>query len=284
MCSGLSVLTWKWNTLLPCLSHSCLDFPSLIPEVYPDKYTGQLKHHDQALVFCPSSTQPLFQPPNSWGSPRGPLGSIGCRGISEGFWETPLSSEAKAGGQLELLVLLSSAPVLAWVTLGVNSEIRVWASVVSLEEMFQETLVEKVGRETRAKKSIKDEFSSKSPSVGNWDLFPPGEQCRAFTLMWSPFRVKVTGFTHSSHQLLLECCSRRFWWPERSQWGMGWWKGAESWNLGKHPENGVCHRDKGWLPLLHRMCSLCLTTRWEGRSNSKEMWPQSLGIKVSEPK
>lgn len=121
---------------------------------------------------------------------------------------------------------------------------------------------------------------SKSPSVGNWDIFPLGEQCRTLTLMWSPLSgSRQQDLLTNSHQLLLECSCRRFWWPERDlsrEWGggrvleVGIWAGI--------PENGVCHRDTGWLHLLHTMSSLCLTTTMGRQIELKRCVPRSLEV------
>jgi len=119
---------------------------------------------------------------------------------------------------------------------------------------------------------------SKSPSVGNWDIFPLGEQCRTLTLMWSPLSgSRQQDLLTDSRQLLLECSWRRFWWPERDlsrEWGggrvleVGIWAGI--------PENGVCHRDTGWLHLLHTMSSLCLTTTMGRQIELKRCVPRAL--------
>lgn len=143
---------------------------------------------------------------------------------------------------------------------------------------FQETLVEKWGRETRKDKKSKMNSQSKSCSVGNWDIFPLGEQCRTLTLMWSPLSgSRQQDLLTNSHQLLLECSCRRFWWPERDlsrEWGGGRVLEVGIW--ASIPKNGVCHRDTRWLPLLHTMSSLCLTATMGRQIELKRCGPRAL--------
>ena len=99
--------------------------------------------------------------------------------------------------------------------------------------------------------------------------------------MWSPLSgSRQQDLLTNSHHLLLECCSRRFWWPERDlskEWGGG--KVIGSWTLGQHPWKWSMPQRYGvTTSATHNV--LTLSYNHDGKADwTREMWPQVLGIK-----
>lgn len=170
---------------------------------------------------------------NSWGSPRDPVWPIGCieavRGVPRGLLgNSPSPQRGEHQGNRA-----SGAAVTHFLS-PYKQTLKQWFEHQGFTwKVFPGNIGREVGKRDQEGHEANKRWVIKASHPVWLRHIPPGGSNVEHNFNVIPLPgVKEKDLLTNSHQLLLECCSRRFWWPERD---LSRVRDAGSWKLGQHP-------------------------------------------------